>query len=130
MVEELRMVKKVVVVDDNPDVIFSVKSGLEGVSEDYQIIGVESGQKCLEFLETQMPDLILLDIMMPGLSGWATYDKIKENPTWKHIPVVFLTARTDRVAKDAGGFLGDDYIEKPFDIHDLKTRIDKVFNKQ
>jgi len=124
------MVKKVVVVDDNPDVIFSVKSGLEGISKDYQIIGVESGQKCLEFLETQMPDPLLLDIMIPGLSGWATYDKIKENPTCKHIPVVFLTARTDRVAKDAGGFLGDDYIEKPFDIHDLKTRIDKVFNKK
>jgi len=98
------LVKKVIVVDDNPDVIFSVKNGLEDISPDYQITGVESGEKCLELLQTESPDLILLDIMMPGMSGWKTYDKIKENDTWKHIPIVFLTARTDKVAKNAGGF--------------------------
>lgn len=124
------MVKKIMVVDDNPDVIFSVKSGLETVSDEFRIIGVESGEKCLEFLQTEHPDLILLDIMMPGMSGWKTFDKIKENEDWKKIPVVFLTARTDRVAKNAGGFLGEDYVEKPFDIKDLKGRIDKVFNTE
>ena len=122
------MVKKVIVVDDNPDVIFSVKNGLEDISPDYQITGVESGEKCLELLQTESPDLILLDIMMPGMSGWKTYDKIKENDTWKHIPIVFLTARTDKVAKNAGGFLGEDYIEKPFDIDDLRGRIDKILH--
>jgi len=116
------------VVDDNPDVIFSVKSGLENVTDDFRIIGVESGKKCLEFLETEKPDLILLDIMMPGMSGWKTFDKIKENESWKKIPVVFLTARTDRVAKNAGGFLGEDYVEKPFNIKDLKLRIDQVLD--
>lgn len=122
------MVKKVIVVDDNPDVIFSVKNGLEDISPDYQITGVESGEKCLELLQTESPDLILLDIMMPGMSGWKTYDKIKENDTWKNIPIVFLTARTDKVAKNAGGFLGEDYIEKPFDIDDLRGRIDKILH--
>lgn len=121
------MVKKIMVVDDNPDVIFSVKNGLEALSEDYDIKGVKSGEKCLELLQTETPDLILLDIMMPGMSGWKTFDKIKENAAWKSIPVVFLTARTDRVAKNAGGFLGEDYIEKPFDINDLQLRIDKIF---
>ena len=120
------MAKKIMVVDDNPDVIFSVKSGLENVTENFRIIGVESGEKCLEFLETEKPDLILLDIMMPGMSGWKTFDKIKENESWKKIPVVFLTARTDRVAKNAGGFLGEDYVEKPFNIKELKLRIDQV----
>lgn len=118
------------VVDDNPDVIFSVKNGLESVSDDFNIIGVESGEKCLEFLKTEHPDLILLDIMMPGMSGWKTFDKIKENENWKRIPVVFLTARTDRVAKNAGGFLGEDYVEKPFDIKDLKGRIEQVFEEK
>ncbi len=122
------MAKKIMVVDDNPDVIFSVKSGLENVTDDFRIIGVESGKKCLEFLETEKPDLILLDIMMPGMSGWKTFDKIKENESWKKIPVVFLTARTDRVAKNAGGFLGEDYVEKPFNIKDLKLRIDQVLD--
>ncbi len=119
------MVKKIFVVDDNPDVIFSVKSGLEALSEDYEIQGANSGEKCLEMLETNTPDLILLDIMMPGMSGWKTFDKIKENESWKGIPIVFLTARTDRVAKNAGGFLGEDYVEKPFEINDLKVRIEK-----
>ena len=120
------MVKKVLVVDDNPDVIFSVKNGLETLDNKYKIKGVESGKKCLEFLATEIPDLILMDIMMPEMSGWKTFDKIKENADWKNIPIIFLTARTDRVAKNAGGFLGEDYIEKPFEIKDLIGRINKV----
>ncbi len=123
------MVKKVLVVDDNPDVIFSVKNGLENYDKNYIIKGVESGKKCLEFLENEIPDLILMDIMMPEMSGWKTFDKIKENVSWKDIPIVFLTARTDRVAKNAGGFLGEDYIEKPFEIKDLVQRINKILNK-
>ena len=63
---------------------------------------------------------------MPDMSGWKTFDKIKENEAWRGIPIVFLTARTDRVAKNAGGFLGEDYIEKPFEITDLKLRIDRI----
>jgi DNA-binding response OmpR family regulator len=120
------MVKKILVVDDNPDVIFSVKSGLESSDKNFKINGVNSGKKCLEFLQTDIPDLILMDIMMPEMSGWKTYDKIKENNAFKNIPIIFLTARTDRVAKNAGGFLGEDYIEKPFEIKDLIARIKKV----
>ena len=123
------MAKKIIVVDDNPDIIISIKSGLEVLAGDYEIIGVESGEKCLELLEKDTPDLILLDIMMPEMSGWETFDKLKENASWGKIPVVFLTARTDKVAKNAGGFLGDDYIEKPFEIAELKRRIDEITNR-
>ena len=63
------------------------------------------------------------------MSGWETFDRIKENPSWMNIPIFFLTARTDRVAKNAGGFLGDDYIEKPFEITELKRKIDTVINR-
>lgn len=130
MFEEIGMVKKIMIVDDNPDIILSIKSGLEVVAGDYEIIGAESGERCLELLETETPDLILLDIMMPEMSGWETFDKLKGNASWGKIPVVFLTARTDRVAKNAGGFLGDDYIEKPFEIAELKRRIDEITNRQ
>ena len=123
------MVKKVLVVDDNPDVIFSVKSGLEEVTKDYEVIGAESGEKCIEFLKNNTPDIILLDIMMPEMSGWQTFDKIKGNDDWKGIPIVFLSARTDNIAKNAGGFLGEDYIEKPFEIKNLKERIEKAIKK-
>ena len=123
------MVKKVLVVDDNPDVIFSVKSGLEEGTKGYKVIGAPSGEKCIEFLKNDTPDIILLDIMMPEMSGWQTFDRIKGNDNWKDIPIVFLSARTDNIAKNAGGFLGEDYIEKPFEIEDLKERIESAIKK-
>ena len=126
----VRMVKKVLVVDDDVGVIYTVKNGIEGMDGDYEITAVTSGDECLRILENKkIPDLILLDIMMPKMSGWETYNKIRANSDWKKIPIVFLTARTDRIAKDAGGFLGDDYIEKPFKVPELKQRIDKILKK-
>jgi CheY-like chemotaxis protein len=124
------MVKTILVVDDDPGVIYTVKHGLEDAKREYRVIGVNSGQKCVEALENnKIPDLILLDIMMPDMSGWETRDKIKDNLQWRNIPIVFLTARTDQVAKDAGSFLADDYIGKPFKIPELKNKIDKILKK-
>ena len=121
------MTRTIIVVDDNPDLTLSVKHGLEDLDGEYNIIEADSGEKCLKLLErSQIPDLILLDIMMPGLSGWELFDVIRENKSWKEIPIVFLTARTDDIARNAGKFLGRDYIEKPFDMVDLKNRIDQV----
>ena len=124
------MVKKIMIVDDESSVTYTVKYGLEETDREYQVICAESGKRCLELLEQQqIPDLILLDIMMPEMSGWETHKKIKENRIWRNIPIVFLTARTDQVAKKAGSFLGDDYIGKPFKIPELKQRIDKILKK-
>ena len=123
------MVKTIMVVDDNPDLTLSVKHGLEDLDKEYNIIEVDSGKTCMKLLEkNQIPDLILLDIMMPGLSGWEIFDMIRENTSWKNIPIVFLTARTDDIARNAGKFLGRDYIEKRFDMFDLKKRIDRVLH--
>ena len=123
-----KMVKKIMIVDDNPDIILSIKNGLEDSAE-YKVIGAESGEKCLEILEDEMPDLILLDIMMPEMSGWETYDTIKENEAWREIPLVFLTARTDKISRDAGDFLGEDYIEKPFEINNVMGIIDRILER-
>ncbi|RLF38926.1 MAG: response regulator, partial [Thermoplasmata archaeon] len=90
----------------------------------------ESGERCLKLLENEIPDAILLDIMMPGMSGWELYDKIRDNPRFRKTPILFLTARTDRLAENAGRFLGDDFIEKPFDPVDLKNRIEKAIRKK
>jgi two-component system response regulator VicR len=117
--------KKIMVIDDEPDLIFTVKDALK---DEYEVITADSGRKCLDLLKkNETPDLIILDIMMPEMSGWETFNKIKENQLWDNIPVIFLTARTDYMAKDTGRFLGNDFIEKPFDIKDLKKRIEKVF---
>jgi CheY-like chemotaxis protein len=94
---------------------------------DYKVTCASDGTQCLELLKNnKIPDLILLDIMMPKMSGWETFKNLQENPLWKDIPVFFLTARTDRIAKNAGDFLASEFIQKPFDIEDLKKRIDKV----
>ena len=107
-----------------------IKQILGGLGGEYKVITADGGMRCLELLQNnEIPDLILLDIIMPEMTGWETFDRIKENLKWRDIPIVFLTARTDRMAKEAGGFLGDDYIEKPFEITDLKERIDKVLEK-
>jgi CheY-like chemotaxis protein len=123
--------KKIMLVDDEEDQIFSIKTGFEQeYPNDYEIIGVQSGKKCFELLEkNQIPDLILLDIMMPDMSGWEVFDKLRANQLWKQIPVIFLTARTDGLAANAGAMIANDYIEKPIEIKELKTRIDNVLNK-
>ena len=123
--------KTILIVDDNSDVIISLKNGLEDEPEKYRVISAQSGHQCLELLKhNQTPDIILLDIMMPEMSGWEVYDKLKEHTSWKNIPVMFLTARTDRIARNAGKFLGDDFIEKPFEISDVKSRIEKVLTSK
>ena len=125
------MVKKIIICDDDPGVIFTVKTGIENLDPDYKITTVNSGRSCIELIEKEgVPDLLLLDIMMPEMSGWETYQKLRETHTNKELPIVFLTARTDRIAKDAGGFLAEDYIEKPFKVPELKERIDKILKNK
>ena len=121
------MVKKIMIVDDEPDIIFTVKMVLEEDNGEYEVISAKSGEECLGILEeNKIPDLILLDVMMPEMSGWILYYHIKDNPSWKNIPIVFLTAKSDKVSEKTGRSLGDDFIKKPFDGTDLKNRINKV----
>ncbi|MBN2602512.1 MAG: response regulator [Candidatus Thermoplasmatota archaeon] len=125
------MSKKIMVVDDNPSIIFSVKEGLELIDDTYEIIGAESGEKCLDLLKSgNLPDLILLDIMMPGMNGWDLFAELDNNSQWKKIPVVFLTAKTDVYSTGFGKLVSTDYIEKPFDLTDLKKRIDNILKRE
>ncbi len=112
--------KKIMMVDDEPDQIYTMKKMLESKSHEYELVGVESGMKCLQLLQkNEIPDIIFLDIMMPEMTGWELYNKIKEHTEWKKIPIVFLTARVDKVAYKAGSFLGDDFLTKPYDIQEI-----------
>jgi len=125
------MTKKIMVVDDDPGVIYTIVQGLGGLGSNYEISIAENGKKCLELLEKdQIPDLIILDILMPEMTGWETYQKIRETLTGEELPIIFLTSRTDQVARKAGGFLGEDYIEKPFKIPELKQKIENILSKK
>jgi CheY-like chemotaxis protein len=124
--------KKIMIVDDEKDQIFSVKTGFEtAFPKKYEIIGADSGKKCFKLLEKNIiPDLILLDIMMPEMDGWEVFDKLRASQKYKNIPVIFLTARSDALASDAGKMIAEDYIEKPIDIDELKDRIDNVLKSK
>jgi len=122
------MMKKIMVVDDDLSLTKTIKFMLED-SKDYNVISANSGFECLQKLRNnEIPDIILLDIMMPEMNGWQVLEKIKENDNWKDIPIIILTARTDNLAKNAGEFLAEDYIEKPYTDKILKERIKRVLN--
>ena len=124
------MVRTIMVVDDEPDLIFSVKCGLEDFSDEYVVLGAESGHECFDLLKKgPLPDLILLDVMMSEMNGWDVFTKLKETSDWRDIAVVFLTAKTDEYSKGFGTLLANDFIEKPFEISNLKERIDNVLDR-
>jgi len=125
------MKKKILVIDDNPMILFSVKEGLEEKFDSYNVDSANGGEECFDLLNNgEIPDLILLDIMMPEISGWDVYARLQENEEWKKIPVVFLTAKTDDYSKGFGKLVSEDYIEKPFDLDELARRIDEVLDKK
>jgi len=124
------MSKKIMVVDDEPDILTTVGQMLE--MSGYEVIRAADGKQCLRLLNesSSNPDLIVLDIMMPDVSGWDVAAKLKENPEWRSIPIVFLTAKGDTMSIGMGGMASVDYIVKPFDVKDLILRIQKVLDNQ
>ena len=124
------MVRNIMVVDDSFETRYTIKDGLEELDKDYQVLCVESGITCFEFLEKNfIPDIIILDIMMPDMDGWKIFKKLYNNEKWKKIPVAFLTAKNDNFSRGFGKILAEAYIEKPFEIKELKGRIEKILEK-
>lgn len=121
------MSNEILVVDDEPDTIKLVKTILE--SDGYTVTEAYSGSECLEKIKTEHPDLILLDIMMPDMSGWDTYDQIRERD--KNMKVAFLSViqvSNERKEKLISEGLSD-YITKPFTADELLKRVDKIVSK-
>jgi DNA-binding response OmpR family regulator len=123
------MNKKIMVVDDEPDILSTVGQMLE--LNGYEVIKASDGKDCLNKLYKLSinPDLIVLDIMMPDVSGWDLAAKLKENIKFKDIPIVFLTAKGDPMSVSMGGLTAMDYIVKPFDVKDLIVRIKKILKE-
>lgn len=120
--------KRIVIVDDDPDMRKTVKQLLE--SSGYKVYSYENGLDCIKNLRQgkYKPTLIILDIMMPLMSGWEIQRRLSENAQWKDIPIIFLTSRTNDTADDMYARYGADFVKKPFDINDLKARIEETIN--
>jgi putative two-component system response regulator len=116
------MKKKIMFVDDNTT---NLTVGKNILQESYNVLTVNSGERALELLEKILPDMILLDVDMPGIDGIETIKRIKASGATSHIPVIFLTARDDAKSELDGLALGAvDYIHKPFSAPLLLKRIE------
>jgi len=114
--------KAIFLVDDD---LTNLTVGIEALEERYDVITLSSGELLLRALEKNIPDLILLDVNMPGMDGYDTIRAIKANPRTAGTPVIFLTAKSDRGSELEGLSLGAvDYISKPFSEPLLLKRIE------
>jgi len=121
--------KTIIYVEDESEMIELVKLilGRKG----YQVTGAIGGQEGLDLIREQIPDLILLDLMMPDIEGWDVYQQIRADEATQHIPVIIVTAKAQDIDKVLGLHIAkvDDYIAKPFSPQILVRSVQKVLSE-
>jgi two-component system response regulator VicR len=122
-------VKRVVYVEDELEMIDLVRLilGRKG----FDVIGAEGGRNGLDTIRKELPDLVLLDLMMPDMDGWDVYQQMKAEPNTRNIPVIIVTAKAQNIDKVLGLHIArvDDYISKPFSPQELTESVEKVLAK-
>lgn len=117
----------IMIVDDYVDGCETLQALLSG--EKYSFLVAHSGRQALDLLSCQVPDLILLDVMMPEMDGFEVCRRIRACSTCPEMPIVLITALDDRSSRLKGLEAGaDDFITKPFDVHELKLRVRTIVN--
>ena len=118
----------ILVVDDEQDLLDLIEYNLR--QEGYNVLKAENGKDGIQMAKEHMPDLVLLDIMMPHMDGIEVCDRMREDPTLTHIPIIFLTARSDEKTEIEGLNKGaDDFITKPISTTKLVSRIKAVLRR-
>ena len=118
---------RILVVDDAPDVVESVRLGFTLQWREVEVLGAGDAEQALDLVERETPDIVLLDIGLPGRDG---FDVLRELRTFSDVPVVMLTARDDAMDKVKGLELGaDDYVTKPFNHLELMARVRAVLRR-
>jgi len=118
--------KVIMCIDDDPEIITLMR--LIFRPQGFRLIGAVSGPEGLEVMRRVKPDLVLLDLMMPGMSGWEVYRQMQADEELRHIPVVIVTVRAQPIERTIGlhVFGVNDYITKPFEIQDLVQSVRRV----
>lgn len=120
----MKIKKHILIVDD---VTTNLKCLGEILRHDYSLSMAKSGEQAIQMMNKFKPDLILLDVKMPGMDGYETFGRIRENPEYKDIPIIFLTADTENGSEVKGLKLGaSDFIRKPYEPDIMKGRIERV----
>lgn len=128
------MAKTVLVVDDEPGIVKMVESRLK--ASGYGVVTATDGEEALRLCRLHKPDVAVLDVMMPGVSGGVVADEIKSDPALRHIPVIFLTALVKREGGDPvydayrrGPVGGCYYLAKPFKGNELLEMLERVLGE-
>lgn len=118
--------RSIVYIEDDPEMIDLVSMILS--RRGFDVKGVQGGQAGLDYINTQKPDLILLDLMMPDVDGWDIYHQMKSHEETRDIPVIIITAKAQAIDKVLGLQIAkaNDYICKPFRPQELLDSVDKV----
>ena len=116
------MARRILIVDDEPNIVTSLEFLMRGSS--YEVRVARNGEEALRRAESFRPDLILLDVMMPQRSGFEVCQKIRENPAFRDVKIVMLTAKGRNAERDRGLNLGANaYVTKPFSTKELMNTV-------
>jgi DNA-binding response OmpR family regulator len=119
------MPENILIVDDEPNIVLSLQFLMK--QKGYEVRVARNGNEALAALRDKLPDLILLDVMMPKPDGYEVCQKIRATPEWKNIPVIMLTAKGREVEKEKGLAMGADYyVTKPFATQELVAKVQAV----
>jgi CheY-like chemotaxis protein len=120
-------VKRILLVEDEQDIVILIKYWLEDAG--YEVITTDNGDDVLQFARNAQPDMILLDLHIPGISGYSLCPLLKADEKTKKIPVIILTASVDNIEAKKRKIAADDYITKPFDERNLIEKAAKYTQK-
>lgn len=113
---------KVLVIDDEPNIVLSLEFLMQQAG--FEVVTAETGEQGLASVAEHSPDLVLLDISLPGISGFDVLERLRADPTHARLPIIMLTAHGREVEREKGLALGaDDYITKPFSTQALVATV-------
>ena len=122
------MPKKILIVDDEPNLVIPLQFLME--QHGYRTLVAQSGEEALESISKEKPDLVLLDIMLPGIDGFEVCEIVRLNPEWRNTKIIFLTAKGRDVDIAKGMVLGaDEYITKPFSNQQIIDAVTKLLKE-
>ena len=118
----------ILVVDDEPNIVLSLEFLLKQAG--FRVRTVSNGEAALAAIAQEPPDLVLLDVMIPGRDGYAVCQEIRSNPAWRDMRIIMLTAKGGDVQREKGLSLGaDEYVTKPFSTRELVERVRRMLDR-
>ena len=123
------MSASILVADDEPNIVLSLDFLLKQAG--FRVRTVSDGEAALAAIAQEPPDLVLLDVMIPGRDGYAVCQEIRGNPAWREIRIIMLTAKGGEIQREKGLSVGaDEYVTKPFSTRDLVERIRRMLDRR